>query len=313
MANSTVLHAPSPKVLPYFVFFLAASGLYASSFYSYLLFHSLIEVICVIVVLTVFVLAWNTRKLLDSHYILFLGISFLSSAPFELVHLFAYKGFGIFPGVDANLPTQLWIAFRYVFSFSFLIAPTFVTRRLNSAAALTVFGLITTLLFAAIFSSVFPDCYIEGKGLTPFKVYSEYIIIIILFAALGLLFRKRTLFDPRVLRMLIFSIVSGIAADAAFTRYLSVYGAANLVGHLFLFLSAFLVYQAIVVTGIEEPMAIIFRNLEKSERQFRLIAETSIDLIFQLDLSAKVVFCSPAIIGYGYSVAEVNGKGFAII
>ncbi len=310
MANDTEFHPLSRKVLPYYVFFLAAFGLYASSFYSYLLFHSLIEVICVVILLTVFVLAWNTRKLLDSHYILFLGISFLSSAAFELVHLFAYKGFGIFPGVDANLPTQLWIAFRYVFSCSFLIAPAYITRRLNPAAALIFFGIITTLLFVAIFFGVFPDCYIEGKGLTPFKIYSEYIIILLLFAALGLLFRKRTLFDPRVLRMLIFSIASAIAADAAFTRYLSVYGAANLVGHLFLFLSAFLVYRAIVVTGIEEPMAIIFRNLEKSERQFRLIAETSVDLIFQLDLSGKVVFCSPAIIGYGYSVADVNGKGF---
>ncbi|MBA4373307.1 MAG: hypothetical protein C0402_10670 [Thermodesulfovibrio sp.] len=268
-------HSQDNKVLPYFIFFLTICGLYASSTHSYLLFHSLVEVICVVVVLTIFALSWNTRKLLDNHYILFLGISFLSSASFELVHTFAFKGFGVFPGHDANLPTQLWIAFRYVFSISFLIAPAFITRRLNAAATLTFYAIVTALLFAAIFSGVFPDCFIEGQGLTPFKIYSEYVIIITLLAALGLLIRKRAFFDPHVLRMLLFSIISAVAAEVAFTRYFSVYGAANLAGHLFLFLSAGLIYRAIVVTGVENPMAVIFRNLEKNEEQMQLFIEFS--------------------------------------
>jgi len=297
-------------LLPAYLFVLAASGLYASSFYSFILFHSLIEVVCAVVLLTIFVLAWNARELLDNHYILFLGISFLASASFELVHLFAYKGFGVFPEYDTNLPTQLWIAFRYMFSTSLLIAPFFITRRLNAVAALTVYVIITALLFEAIFSGVFPDCFIEGKGLTPFKVYSEFIIIFILLAALVLLLRKHTLFDAKILKMLACSIVSAIAADASFTRYLSVYGQANLIGHFFLFLSAALIYRAIVVTGVNDPMVLIFRNLEQSEERLRLIAETSVDLIFQLDVTGKVVFCAPAVTQYGYSVAEVVGKEF---
>ncbi|MBV5328325.1 MAG: PAS domain S-box protein [Chlorobium sp.] len=310
MLNNTKMPSLGRLFLPAYLFILAASGLYASSFYSFILFHSLIEVICVIVLLTIFILAWNARNLLDNHYILFLGISFLSSASLELVHLFAYKGFGVFSGYDTNLPTQLWIAFRYMFSTSLLIAPVFITRRLNAVAVLTVYVILTALLFEAIFSGFFPDCYIEGQGLTSFKIYSEFIIILTLLAALGLLIRKRTLFDARVLKMLAFSIVSAIAADAAFTRYLSVYGQASLVGHFFLFLSAALIYQAIVVTGVKEPMAIIFRNLEQSEEHLRLIAETSVDLIFQLDVAGKVVFCSPAVTQYGYRVAEVIGKDF---
>ena len=311
MISNAKIHAVARLLLPAYLFILAALGLYASSFYSFILFHSLIEVICAIVLLTIFVLAWNTRKLLDNHYILFLGISFLSSASFELVHLFAYKGFGVFPEYDTNLPTQLWIAFRYMFSMSLLIAPLFITRRLNAVAALTVQVIITALLFEAIFSGVFPDCFIEGKGLTPFKIYSEFIIIFILLAALVLLLRKHSLFDARVLQLLAFSIVSAIAADAAFTRYLSVYGQANLVGHFFLFLSSALIYRAIVVTGVKEPMAIIFRNLEQSEERLKLIAETSVDLIFQLDVTGKVVFCSPAVSQYGYNAAEVIGKKFS--
>jgi Membrane-associated sensor domain len=91
-------------IFPFFLFALAGFGLYASSLYSFLLFHSLIEAVCVVVVLIVFVFAWNSRRFLDNHYFLFLGISFLFSAGFQLVHMFSFKGFGIFPEHDANLP-----------------------------------------------------------------------------------------------------------------------------------------------------------------------------------------------------------------
>ena len=280
-AGSAAQLSRAERLLPFMLFAFAACGLYASNLYSYLLFHTLIEISCIFVTLSVFFLAWNSRRLLDNHAFLFLAISFLSSGALELFHTLAYKGFGIFPGYDANLPTQLWVAFRYVFSLSFLAAPVFSSRKLNAAATLTAYAVITAVLFAAIFSGNFPDCFIEGQGLTPFKIVSEYLIIAILLAAIGMLVRKRAHFDPRILRTLIGSIVSAIAAEAAFTQYLSVYGPANLVGHLFLFLSAFLIYNAVVVTGIKEPAALLFHNLElsrealkNSEERLRFTLET---------------------------------------
>ena len=280
-AGSAAQLSRAERLLPFMLFAFAACGLYASNLYSYLLFHTLIEISCIFVTLSVFFLAWNSRRLLDNHAFLFLAISFLSSGALELFHTLAYKGFGIFPGYDANLPTQLWVAFRYVFSLSFLAAPVFSSRKLNAAATLTAYAVITAVLFAAIFSGNFPDCFIEGQGLTPFKIVSEYLIIAILLAAIGMLVRKRAHFDPHILRTLIGSIVSAIAAEAAFTQYLSVYGPANLVGHLFLFLSAFLIYNAVVVTGIKEPAALLFHNLElskealkNSEERLRFTLET---------------------------------------
>jgi PAS domain S-box-containing protein len=57
-------------------------------------------------------------------------------------------------------------------------------------------------------------------------------------------------------------------------------------------------------------MALIFRNLEQSEERFRLIAETSIDLIFQLDPSGRLAFCSPAARQYGFKPEEIIGTDF---
>lgn len=263
-------HMIQAKNTPFFILFaIAACGLYASSLYSFLLFHTLIEIFCVFVLFSVFLLCWNARRLLDNHYLLFLAISFLSSGTFELVHTLAFKGFSVFPGYGANLPTQLWIVFRYVFSLSFLVAPFFMNRRLNLTATLSAFILLTILLNAAIFSGNFPDCFVEGKGLTPFKIISEGVIIVILFGAIGLLLNKQTRFDPRVLRTLIASIGSAIAAEATFTQYFSVYGPASVVGHLFLFFSAFLLFKALVATGVKEPAALLFRDLELSKKALR--------------------------------------------
>ncbi|GFO62670.1 response regulator [Geomonas paludis] len=257
------------RALSLVMFALAVLILYACSLYSYLLFHTMVEVFCVLVTLGVFLLAWNSRRFLDNHYFLFLAMSFAISGVLELLHTFAYKGIGIFVDFDANLPTQLWISFRYVVSLSFLAAPLFIKRKLNLPVTLVAFATVTGLLILAIFTGHFPDCFVEGKGLTPFKIYSEYIVIAILLAAAALLWSNRNSFDRRVLVTLVASVLCAAAGDAAFTQYLSVYDRANQVGHFFLFLSSFLIYRAVVSTGLKEPAAILFRNLEQSEQALK--------------------------------------------
>ena len=159
----------SIRFLPVFLGAFVALGLYASSLYSYLLFHSLIELFSVLVALVIFVIAWHTRRLLDSHYLLLIGIVSLCSGALDLVHILAYKGIGVFSGYDANLATQLWIAFRYVFSSSLFLASFFITRKLNPKKTLTVSVAVTVFLLASIFLRRFPDCFVEGSGLTRSK------------------------------------------------------------------------------------------------------------------------------------------------
>ncbi len=54
----------------------------------------------------------------------------------------------------------------------------------------------------------------------------------------------------------------------------------------------------------------IEQELRESEQKFRVIAETSIDLIYQIDMEGKVVYCSPASIKMlGYSPEYLDGKG----
>src|SRR5512146_333922 len=106
-------------------------GLVLTSLYSYLLFHSLAEFFTIAVAWAVFFLAWNSRRFLDNRYLLFVGIASLFVGTIDLLHTLAFKGMGVFAGNDANLPTQLWIAGRYVQSLSLLAAPFFLHRKFN--------------------------------------------------------------------------------------------------------------------------------------------------------------------------------------
>lgn len=258
------------KSIPLLAGFLVLIGLYLTSLYNYLLFHSLAEVFSIVVACGVFMVAWNARHFLDNDYLLFIGIAYLFVAGLDLLHTLAYQGMGVFLEYDANLPTQLWIASRYVQSLSLLLAPLFLHRRLKTHFVFLGYALIACLLLISIFHwRLFPDCYLPGAGLTPFKKISEYAISLILLASIVLLLQNREEFDPGVLRLLIWSIALTIGAELAFTFYVSVYGLSNLLGHMLKIISFYLIYRAVISAALVKPYGVMFRNLKQSETELR--------------------------------------------
>jgi hypothetical protein len=177
-------------VLQLFALAVAILALHLSSLYSYLFFHSLVEISRIVVIFGVFVLAWHSRRWSQNGYLTFVGIAYLFVGFLELLHALAYKGMGVFQGYDANLPTQLWVAFRYLESISLLVAAFLIDKRISPAVAFGGYSLITTAIAIAIFSGTFPDCFVEGKGLTTFKIESEYIISGLFFISVLLLMRS---------------------------------------------------------------------------------------------------------------------------
>ncbi|MGE5294221.1 MAG: MASE3 domain-containing protein, partial [Solirubrobacterales bacterium] len=250
-------------------------GIYLTSVYDYLLFHGLAEIFSIVIACGIFMVAWNARRLLQNHYLLFAGIAYLYVGGLDTLHTLAYKGMGVFGDGSANLPTQLWIAARYVEAFSLLLAMVFLRRRVAPRLVVAAYTLATGILLAAIFWwRIFPDCYVEGIGLTPFKIYSEYAISLIFLAAIGLLVVHSKVFERNVLILLVASIAVAIASELAFTTYLSVYGHANMMGHLLKIVSFYLLYKAIVQTSLVAPWNLLFRELKQSEEALRELNAT---------------------------------------
>ncbi|GEM_PF-2389455 len=245
------------------------AGILLTSIYSYLLFHSLAELFSVAVAFGVFIVAWNSTPLVKNNYLSALGIGSLFIALIDVAHTLAYKGMGVFTGYTANLPTQLWLAARYLQALTLLFAPLLIQRRIRRWQFLVVFAVLTTGLLASVFFDVFPAAYIEGSGLTPFKIASEYVIIAVLVAAIGLLWRNRGQFDSTVLGWLTGSIIATAAAEFAFTHYVGVSDTANLLGHLFKIIAFYLLYRAVVETGFARPYALLFRQLKQDEETAR--------------------------------------------
>jgi len=245
-------------------------GLWATSLYSYLLFHSLAELFSIVVACGIFMLAWNSRKVAKNDYLLFLGIAYLFIGTLDLIHTLAYKGMGIFQGYNTNLSAQLWIAARYLESLSLLLAPLLIGRKLKASAVFLGYSIATVVLLGSMFYwPVFPVCFVEGVGLTAFKKVSEYIISSLLLASGVLLFRKRHTFERSVLHLLIASIGVTIASELAFTLYSDPYGLANLIGHYLKIVSFYLIYKAIVETGLARPFALLLRDIKQSEDDLR--------------------------------------------
>jgi len=103
--------------------------------------------------------------------------------------------------------------------------------------------------------------------LTPFKKGSEYVICAILFLGIGLLIKLRQEFSRRTYHLLLLSMLATVVSELAFTFYVSNYGISNLVGHYFKLLSFYLVYKAIVQTGIRDPYELVYMELKAKEEE----------------------------------------------
>ena len=263
------------------------AGLVVVSRHNYLLFHCLAELFSISVAWAVFFLVWNTREMMENDALVFVGTSYFFIGSIDLLHTLAYKGMGVFDAHwGANLPTQLWILARYLESGSLLLYPMLIGKTFRAARVFFGWLAITAAVLVSIFYlPVFPDCYIEGTGLTPFKIASEYIVCLLLCLAFVLLYVKRDHVDTTVFRLISASVATTICGELAFTFYVSVYGLSNLVGHFFKIVSFILIYQALIRTGLTRPYSVLFKTVKESEEKYQAIFQNARVGLFRSSVS----------------------------
>lgn len=251
-------------------FFSSLVILYLISLYNYILFHSFAEIFIVIVAFSTFMVVWNVRDSITNKYTLFIGIAYFFIGTIELFHAFTFPEMNIFRGYGTNLPAQLWISARFFESISLCIAPFIFKRNLNLNITIGIFVIMFYLIMFSIFYwNIFPTCYIEGYGLTAFKITSEYIISLILLLSIIFTFRSRDNFDKKSLKLLIASIIFNIIAEMAFTFYFNVQDFSNKAAHFSKIFSFYLLYKVIIETGITEPYSLLFHDLKRTEKEMK--------------------------------------------
>jgi PAS domain S-box-containing protein len=258
--------------------------LYIISRINYPLFHTIADTFTVFIASGIFVVMWYSRRHIDNNYLLYSAIALLFFAFLDFLHMLGNKNMGVFPQYG-NLGPALYIASRYVLSISLVIAPLFINRKLRVVPVFFAYSLVTLFILLSIFYwKNFPVCYVEGVGLTTFKVASDYAICLILMGALALLLFNRQSFDARVLRLLSVSIILSIATGMSFTLYTDPFGLMNAIGHFFQILSFYMIYLAFIETGLTKPQDIVFKRLNESEERLRLANKATNDVVWDWDV-----------------------------
>ncbi len=290
-------------------------ALVLSSLYNYLLFHTVAEMFVIIIAGAIFGLAWSFRRFYGDSFLFYLGALSLFVAGINLIHALAYKNMNIFHGYDANLPTQLWIASSYLQSTSLLLAPFFLNRRVRGELILAGFAVVSGVLLLSIFTwKIFPVCYVEGVGLTPFKIVSEFIIDLVLVGGMVHLYRYRGQLDRRFLPLFFASITATILAEVFFTFYIDVYGVSNLAGHVLRIIAAYLLYKAVIeieAGSIYTNMNNLIRAeaaLRDSEMRFRHLADAMPQLVWMAGPDGKVDYYNERHVEYSGIAQKEEGN-----
>ncbi len=294
-------------------------SLYLTSHYSYLLFHSLIEIFTIVVACGIFMTVWNSREFLENNYFIFVGIAYLFIAFIDTIHMLSFRGMGVFANYGNNTSMQLWISARYIQGLSLLFAPVFCSRKVKVTYLFNFYSLITLLIFASIFYwRNFPVCFVEGRGATVFKEISEYIISAVLLFSIIFLVRKKRFFNPLVLKFLVSSIVLNIFCELSFNFHYDINGHASVNVLVFKFLSFYLIYKALIETGLSKPFEFLFKRLQDREIELKKEAQrvqNYLDvanvIMLVIDYTQKITLMNE--LGcklLGYSQKEVVGKNW---
>lgn len=248
-------------LIPYKSLFFLLSILIITIFTNLLLFHFIAEMITIIIALMIFSLYWNGLDTIDNIMIRLLGIGFFFVAILDTGHAISLKGMGILSLNDPNISTQLWIAARIMQSITIFLA-IFLKRAIKPASVFLIYALVTIAALISILNfSFFPDMYIEGHGLTDFKVIAEYFIITVLSLALFFLIRYRDRVSRYILVSITLVIIFSILSEFCFTLYTGVYDLMNTLSHMLKATAFFLLYKAVFVHALAEPQKVLFKEL----------------------------------------------------
>jgi PAS domain S-box-containing protein len=230
----------------------------------YLWFHSLAELFAVMAGITLYMVARASHAFNRNLFILFLAQGFFWAACIDILHTLTYEGMGLTQAGGGHMAPQLWLIARLLEAATLLLAPLYLGRRQGGGLSFWIMGAIALVGASLVFAGRFPAAFVEGQGLTPFKVATEYLIIAILLASGGHLYSRRHELDAMLFRVMLAVVGLTVASEFAFTLYETMYALPNLVGHVLKFWAFWLLLLVVFRWMLAEP----FRALSRDAMSF---------------------------------------------
>ncbi|MBV5348233.1 PAS domain-containing protein, partial [bacterium] len=223
----------------------------------YLLFHVIVELFAVIVGIMIAVIAYYMHAFIRNNFLLFLGIGFFWVSFLDLFHMLSYHGMNLYSdALTPNTAATLWIFARVLWITTIVLAPFVVFKRVSSGFIFSAIGIVSIAIYAATFSGAMPVMY-SSEGLTPIKIGLEYTIIVFSLLAMWIYSSKKNTFNSTIYRMIQLSLIFGILSEICFSTYIDIYGIMNFTGHIFKFLSYWMIFQGIIIAALKEPFSVM--------------------------------------------------------
>ncbi|OYU46549.1 MAG: GGDEF domain-containing protein [Burkholderiales bacterium PBB4] len=314
-----LLHRPAGRplmwVLGYVLVFVLALGAPPLHFFSevrdYLPLHLTLEFVSMAVAAMVFTLAWNLRGQAHNSHTLILGASFLFVCLVDGAHSLSYAGMpDLLTPAGAGKAINFWLMARLAGALALLAVALLPLKNWSLRQCWLLLGCASGLSLAVIalgllYPDAFPATFVDGSGLTAFKVMAEYTLVGLYLAAGLLLFRMSHTAGKDHLAWLAAAALIQALGEVLFTLYAQVADVFNVLGHVYKASAFLLVYRALVVTGIRAPL----RALDVERARLRSVLTTIPDLVWLKDTHGVYLACNAAFERFfGAAERDIVGK-----
>lgn len=181
------------------LFFIIGSSYIGLQYYRS--FQIVVEIFSSFIALAVFIIAINSYEISKNIPFLFLGFAYGLAGAFNIIHLVTSNGMGVFQGDTTNLSLIFSIIPRFITAVSILICCRLFYKSYKIITPFTIalgFSILSVaILMLVFFYDIFPICYVQGYGLTLFKILSECVVSVILLISIVVLFEAKNFIEPK--------------------------------------------------------------------------------------------------------------------
>lgn len=232
---------------------------------TYLTWHNIFEFSGVLVSFAIFAVAYYTYEQTKSLGSILLGSIFLSVGMIDSFHTLSFMGMPAFfvENTCANRATTFWIIARLVAAGG-LVITSFISVHRKTGINKRVFSIsmiifsFFVLILVTYYPNILPAMYIRDRGLTPAKVFLEYVVILLFFVTIiKYLVRYRHTKDFLII-WLSGALILNIFSELAFVSYDKVYDIYNYIGHVYKVIASYIIFRVIFIHNVQKPYIELF-------------------------------------------------------
>ena len=243
----------------------------------FLVLHTGLEVVSIIVSMLGFGIAWHAYSRERPGGIVILGAVLFGAGLLDFGHTLSYAGMpDMVTPASPGKAIGFWLPARLLVAVGLLVIAlrsweplqAEPTRHWLMGGVVAYVGLVYWLILGR--PELVPDLFVPGRGLTPFKVRFEYVLVLI-YGTAALLFLRRLRQPgspqgayPSHVDLFAAAAIAGLS-ELFFTRYERVTDLVNATGHVYKIVSYYFIYRAVFVNSVRQPFEALHTALYKEK------------------------------------------------